>query len=96
MRTLGGPGAHVHFTHLSLPPNKVLSAPSDDPTLAQASFHSIGILDLMKQHDVSLDQVCLLDPKATAELSPEDGDGRFQWFLFGVQCDDIQLIPYAN
>ncbi|KAE9405581.1 DUF431-domain-containing protein [Gymnopus androsaceus JB14] len=35
----------------------------------------------------SLDKVCLLDPKAEKELSPEDGEGRFEWFLFGV-CDD--------
>ena len=38
----------------------------------------------MKQAGVSLDKVCLLDPKAEKELSPEDGDGRFEWFLFGV------------
>jgi carboxypeptidase D len=28
------------------------------------------------------DQVCLLDPRAATELSPEDGD-RFQVFVFG-------------
>ena len=44
----------------------------------------MGVLDLMKASDVLLDNVCLLDPKADKELSPEDGDGRFQWFLFGV------------
>ena len=38
----------------------------------------------MKARNVSLDKVCLLDPKATKELSPEDGDGTFTWFLFGV------------
>lgn len=38
----------------------------------------------MKKADVPLEKVCLLDPKAPQELSPEDGDGRFVWFLFGV------------
>ena len=44
----------------------------------------MGVLDLMKASGVLLDKVCLLDPKAEKALSPEDGDGRFQWFLFGV------------
>ncbi|GLB39594.1 putative predicted SAM-dependent RNA methyltransferase [Lyophyllum shimeji] len=30
-----------------------------------------------------IDRVCLLDPKARGGLSPEDGDGRFDMFLFG-------------
>ncbi|KAG7095996.1 hypothetical protein E1B28_006678 [Marasmius oreades] len=42
------------------------------------------ILEIIKQEfHGSLGKVCLLDPKAEKELSPEDGDGRFQWFLFG-------------
>lgn len=43
-------------------------------------------MELTRQAGISLDKVCLLDPKAENELSPEDGDGRFEWFLFGV-CD---------
>ena len=39
----------------------------------------------MKTSGMELDKVCLLDPKAEAALSPEDGDGRFEWFLFGVR-----------
>lgn len=34
--------------------------------------------------ELRLENVCLLDPKAETELSPEDGDGRFAGFLFGV------------
>ncbi|TFY63846.1 hypothetical protein EVJ58_g3002 [Rhodofomes roseus] len=30
-----------------------------------------------------MEKVCLLDPKAGKEISPEDGDGRFECFLFG-------------
>ena len=64
----------------------------DDPAgrlkahaLAAASAHREGILELMKQKNVPLDRVCLLDPKAEKELAPEDGDGAFDWFLFGVR-----------
>ena len=39
----------------------------------------------MEASGVELDKVCLLDPKAETALSPEDGDGRFEWFLFGVR-----------
>jgi ribosome biogenesis SPOUT family RNA methylase Rps3 len=39
----------------------------------------------MKQYNVDLERVCLLDPRAEREISPEDGDGRFEWFLFGVR-----------
>jgi ribosome biogenesis SPOUT family RNA methylase Rps3 len=39
----------------------------------------------MEASGIELDKVCLLDPKAEAALSPEDGDGRFEWFLFGVR-----------
>jgi ribosome biogenesis SPOUT family RNA methylase Rps3 len=48
------------------------------------------VLDLIKDNDAAggtgkrLERVCLLDPKAEQELSPEDGDGRFEYFLFGV------------
>jgi ribosome biogenesis SPOUT family RNA methylase Rps3 len=38
------------------------------------------------QPPVSLEKVCLLDPKAPLELSPQDGDGRFEWFLFGASA----------
>jgi len=34
--------------------------------------------------DIPLEQVCLLDPKASLALTPSDGDaGKFTWFLFG-------------
>jgi len=45
----------------------------------------------MKASGVELDKVCLLDPKAETALSPEDGDGRFEWFLFGV-CDSEMCV----
>lgn len=45
----------------------------------------MSVLDLMKSHTVPLHRVCLLDPKAHQELSPEDGEGNFDWFLFGVR-----------
>jgi len=87
MRSLAGPGAQVHFTHLSRTSSdsltKIFEEAQKKETLAQTSCHKIGMLDLMKQSSVSLEQVCLLDPKAEEPLSPQDGDGRFSWFLFG-------------
>ncbi|KAK7442024.1 hypothetical protein VKT23_016301 [Stygiomarasmius scandens] len=88
MRTLAGQGSHVHFTHLSSSSSQSLKTKFDavqGENLAEASSHQAGVLDLIKERlGGSLDKVCLLDPKAEKELSPEDGDGRFEWFLFGV------------
>ena len=88
MRILAGQGAQVCFAHLSRASNdslaKIFEETSRNNTLARASCHQIGVLDLMAQSSVSLEEVCLLDPKAEQELSPQDGDGRFSWFLFGV------------
>jgi len=99
MRTLAGPNAHLHFTHLSKSSCGSLSsaftdASSGESPLAQASCHQEGVLDLMQKSGVSLAQVCLLDPKAERILSPEDGDGRFAWFLFGV-CR-LQVLIFSS
>jgi len=88
MRTLAGRNAHVHFTHLSNSSSQSLTAvfQTSGSGLAQASCHVYGILDLMKDNaGLGREKVCLLDPKAEQELSPEDGDGRFEFFLFGVR-----------
>lgn len=86
MRTLAEPGSHVHFTHLSQSSANSLSAVFSSSTnnAAETSCHEQGVLDLMKSHGITLNRVCLLDPKAEKALSPEDGDGRFDMFLFGV------------
>lgn len=88
MLNLAGPDSHVHFTHLSSSSCETLRsvfAQSTEPLLrAQGSPHQLSVMDLMEASSVSLGKVCLLDPKAEKELSPEDGDGRFEWFLFGV------------
>ncbi|KAF7305164.1 hypothetical protein MKEN_01231600 [Mycena kentingensis (nom. inval.)] len=86
MRTLAGPSAHVHFTHLSTASSNSLSTvfvPADG--LADASCYQKGVLDLIQERlgEDAIGKVCLLDPKAEKELAPEDGDGRFEWFLFG-------------
>lgn len=85
MRTLAGPGAQIHFTSLSKSSSSFLSTEfqSTSESLADAQCHQLGILDLMKSHGISLDRVCLLDPKAEKALSPEDGGGTFDWFFFG-------------
>jgi Predicted SAM-dependent RNA methyltransferase len=88
MRTLVGPQSHIHFTRLSTSSINALLAVfqnSTADTLAGVSCHDIGVLDLANQGGTpSITQICLLDPKADLPLSPEDGDGRFMWFLFGV------------
>ena len=85
MRSLAGPGSEVHFTHLSQACGDSLlksfgQATAENQT-ARAFCHAKGILDLMKDFGVSLDQVCLLDPKAEHELSANDA---YTNFLFGV------------
>ncbi|TRM67405.1 SAM-dependent RNA methyltransferase [Schizophyllum amplum] len=88
MRSFAGSGSTVHFTNLSEASRASLSdafAQSTGSALADAQCHRDGILKVLKDKtgSDSLDAVCLLDPKAEKELSPEDGDGRFSWFLFG-------------
>jgi ribosome biogenesis SPOUT family RNA methylase Rps3 len=90
MLILAGNDATVHFTHLSSASSTSLAAaicnwPNTERNSAAAEAHTSGVLDLMKTKAVPLDKVCLLDPKATKELSPDDGDGIFAWFLFGVR-----------
>ncbi|THH06260.1 hypothetical protein EW145_g4214 [Phellinidium pouzarii] len=86
MCTLAGPDALIHFTHLSSSSSNSLSTiftRPDRPSLAQAQAHQTGVLELMHENGVPMSKVCLLDPKAEKELSPEDGEGAFDWFLFG-------------
>ncbi|KAF5325451.1 hypothetical protein D9619_009971 [Psilocybe cf. subviscida] len=86
MRMLAGPDARVMFTSLSKASCDFIDASFGSKAgtnLAAFSCHREGIMERMQAEGISLDKVCLLDPKAESELSPEDGDGRFQWFLFG-------------
>lgn len=95
MRILAGEDAKIHFTHLSQSSSdsltKIFGQASNDHGLAQASCYNIGVLNLMKELSVPLEKVCLLDPKAEVQLSPQDGDGRFTWFLFGVRMSYFYL-----
>ncbi|KAG8904295.1 hypothetical protein FRB99_001929 [Tulasnella sp. 403] len=87
MRTLAGPDNIVRFTHLSSTSRDALqalwTAGQNDRSLSGVQVTNVPVLDLMKAHQIPLDKVCLLDPKAPEALKPEDGDGRFEWFLFG-------------
>ncbi|KIM25687.1 hypothetical protein M408DRAFT_331040 [Serendipita vermifera MAFF 305830] len=90
MLKLAGKDSTVAFTHLSKSSCAALDRaltenhPSKDSS-STASFesHTISILELMKTRNVPLERVCLLDPKAPQELGPDDGNGKFEWFLFG-------------
>ncbi|KAJ7578980.1 SAM-dependent RNA methyltransferase [Mycena floridula] len=86
MRSLAGKNASVHFTNLSNSSVAFLqNAFRPETDLAVAECHSTGIIDLMKRRlgESSIGKICLLDPKAEKGLSPSDGDGEFEWFLFG-------------
>lgn len=86
MLTLAGKPSKVLFTHLSSSSCsrlKTALAPSEQDC-ATSQVHEKGVIELMKEEGVDLSRVCLLDPKAEKKLSPEDGNGEFAWFLFGV------------
>ncbi len=89
MQDLGGSQSSIYFTHVSptsqVSLDRLFSESTGKDAKASVSAHTISVLDLMKSKDVPLEKVCLLDPKATQEISPEDGNGVFEWFLFGVR-----------
>lgn len=91
MLSLAGQGNKVCFTHLSQSScaaiqkgfesvaNSVGTQKSSEATFEATS---ISILEYMKLQGVPMNRVCLLDPRGSKELSPEDGS-EFEWFLFG-------------
>ncbi|KAF9531112.1 SAM-dependent RNA methyltransferase [Crepidotus variabilis] len=92
MRMLAGQNSLVRFAHLSKASCDALNnsfngsgsqKPSHNSALANFVCSQEGVMELLKTSKVDLQKVCLLDPKAEAALSPSDGDGRFEWFLFG-------------
>lgn len=89
MLTLAGPGSKVEFTSLSPTSCQSLETIFQQNQLnsecATSGVHVPGVLELMKLRSIPLERVCLLDPKAPQELKPEDGDGPFDCFLFGVK-----------
>jgi len=84
MRKLAGPGSEVHFTHLSPAcGNSLLESFGQMRAgldTADVFCTTKSVLDLISAIGVSLDEVCLLDPKAERELSPSD---PYTNFLFG-------------
>ena len=93
MRMLASPGSEVHFTHLSQASCNALfksfgesSASARNPDIADVFCTTEGVLDLIRTIGVSQNQVCLLDPKAERELSPDD---RYTHFLFGVGANRV-------
>lgn len=91
MRVLAGHDSEVHFTHLSQACNDALlnsfagsSVGTKADDIADVFCTTKGVLDLIGAIGISLDEVCLLDPKAERELSPGDG---YTNFLFGVGVD---------
>jgi ribosome biogenesis SPOUT family RNA methylase Rps3 len=86
MKMLAGASARVLFTHLSQRSCASLQeklASLSGPT-ASSEVCTQSILELLKNQDIPLSKVCLLDPKAKRKLEPEDGLA-FEWFLFGAR-----------
>lgn len=86
MKMLAGASARVLFTHLSQRSCASLQeklASLSGPT-ASSEAYTQSILELLKNQDIPLSKVCLLDPKAERKLEPEDGL-EFEWFLFGAR-----------
>jgi len=85
MRVLASFDSEVHFTNLSQPcADSLLRAFGTAPPetkIADVFCTTKGVLDLLHAIGVSLNQVCLLDPKADRELSPAD---TYTHFVFGV------------
>lgn len=67
----------VKFCLSSVP--KELQLPSELRNTRNLVIEHRGVEDIFQ---AAKERVCLLDPSASAELSPEDG-GKFNVFLFG-------------
>ena len=85
MLTLVGPSSSVHWTSLSpssIPPLRDYL--STRPSSTKANLHTEPILTLLPTLSPPVDpsRVCLLDPRATEVLAPEDAD-KFDVFLYG-------------
>lgn len=86
MKMLADTSARVLFTHLSQRSCASLQeklASLSGPA-ASSQVYTQSVLELLKNQDVPLSNVCLLDPKAERALEPEDGL-EFEWFLFGAR-----------
>jgi len=84
MLELIGPESQLHFTSLSsssIPPLEEYLK-SSTPSSSKAHLHTDPILTLVEKLKSTPARVCLLDPRAPKELSPEDGDD-FDIFLYG-------------
>jgi ribosome biogenesis SPOUT family RNA methylase Rps3 len=97
MLSLAGPQSTVSFTHLSQAASTELTAAfsstiSSADSKAKAYVTTDSVSDMMQKEGVSLDRVCLLDPQAKDQLVPEDADGGFEWFLFGVRVSACRSI----
>jgi ribosome biogenesis SPOUT family RNA methylase Rps3 len=88
MLDLAGPSSTVIFAHLSKSScealNDALHKSGASERRAKFEVQTKGVMELMREREIDLKNVCLLDPKAGRELAPQDGEGTFRWFVFGV------------
>ena len=79
------------FLLSSIPPS--LNIPAALASLPALKFETKGVEELYAD---SKDRVCLLDPAAANDLSPEDGE-RFEVFLFGgILGSSRFLVPVSG
>lgn len=79
------PPSSVLFSSLSAASISILQGQLEAPLeggrkAAPFELASGAVRDVMARDGVDLSRVCLLDPKAEKEISPEDA-GEFDWFL---------------
>lgn len=83
----------ARFCLSSLPP--ALRVPDALRRIPAFAAETRGVEDLFAPGDGSRSRVCLLDPAAASDLSPEDGD-RFDVFLFGGILGGFFFLLYQK
>lgn len=84
MLTHAKPGSKVIYTNLSPISFNTLNSylKEEENKTASGHCHSESITKIMDNENISKSRVCLLDPKAPKEISPEDIN-QFDYYLFG-------------
>ena len=82
--------ASSQFLLSSVPPSLKLPA-----NLQQAKGLNVETRGIEEIYADKKDRVCLLDPAASNDLSPEDGD-TFDIFLFGGILGTCAVWPFSN
>jgi ribosome biogenesis SPOUT family RNA methylase Rps3 len=87
MLNLAGPSSTVIFAHLSKSScealNDALHESGASERQAKFEVHTKGVMELMREREVDLKNVCLLDPKAIVNLRLRMERENFDGFYLG-------------